>query len=176
MSGEAKYMDIVELVLYNSALSGISLDGKHFFYNNPLRYEAAYPCHNHDDGTRSEYLNCFCCPPNIVRTIAKVNNYAYAVSDKGVFINLYGSNQLSTYLPDSAKIKLTQTTNYPWEGNVSIKIDEVESKKSMALMLRIPGWADGATVKINSERVSEQITPGNYLELNRNWNASYNFV
>jgi len=122
ITGKAQFADVMELILYNSALSGISLDGKHFFYTNPLRFLASHSHNTRNAGIRQSYINCFCCPPNIVRTIAKVHGWAYSVSDSGVWVNFYGGNLLSTELSDGSKIKLQQETEYPWEGKVKITI------------------------------------------------------
>ncbi|WP_353134675.1 glycoside hydrolase family 127 protein [Pseudopedobacter sp.] len=169
LEGDAKYADVMELALYNSVLSGISLDGKRFLYTNPLSYSDNLPFKQRWSKERVEYIKLSnCCPPNTVRTIAEVSNYAYSISDKGVYVNLYGSNNLSTKLEDGSVIKLTQQTEYPWEGRVAITVSE--SKKSpFSIFMRIPGWANSAKVSINGKSVNADIKSGQYLELNRNW-------
>ena len=169
LEGDAKYADVMELALYNSVLSGISLDGKRFLYTNPLSYSDNLPFKQRWSKERVEYIKLSnCCPPNTVRTIAEVSNYAYSISDKGVYVNLYGSNNLSTKLEDGSVIKLTQQTEYPWEGSVAITVSE--SKKSpFSIFMRIPGWANSAKVSINGKSVDVDIKSGQYLELNRNW-------
>lgn len=169
LEGDAKYADVMELALYNSVLSGISLDGKRFLYTNPLSYSDNLPFKQRWSKERVEYIKLSnCCPPNTVRTIAEVSNYAYSISDKGVYVNLYGSNNLSTKLEDGSVIKLTQQTEYPWEGRVAITVSE--SKKSpFSIFMRIPGWANSAKVSVNGKSVDADIKSGQYLELNRNW-------
>ncbi len=169
LEGDAKYADVMELALYNSVLSGISLNGKRFLYTNPLSYSDNLPFKQRWSKERVEYIKLSnCCPPNTVRTIAEVSNYAYSISDKGVYVNLYGSNNLSTKLEDGSVIKLTQQTEYPWEGRVAITVSE--SKKSpFSIFMRIPGWANSAKVSINGKSVNADIKSGQYLELNRNW-------
>ena len=169
LEGDAKYADVMELALYNSVLSGISLDGKRFLYTNPLSYSDNLPFKQRWSKERVEYIKLSnCCPPNTVRTIAEVSNYAYSISDKGVYVNLYGSNNLSTKLEDGSVIKLTQQTEYPWEGSVAITVSE--SKKSpFSIFMRIPGWANSTKVSVNGKSVDADIKPGQYLELNRNW-------
>jgi len=170
VTGDARFADVLELVLYNSALSGISIDGKHFFYTNVLRRTKDTPFLSWDLPTRQAYLDCFCCPPNIVRTIAKSRGWAYSVSDKCVWVNLYGSNVLDTELTDGTRIKLSQETNYPWDGKVVITVDAPD-KKEFAVMLRIPEWTEDAILKVNGRPVESDLRPGRYFELNRTWSA-----
>ncbi len=168
VEGEAQYADIMELVFHNSAISGISLDGTEFFYTNPLRFIEGHPQNTKDEGKRNPFMSVFCCPPNIVRTIAKMHTYAYCTSEKGIWVNLYGSNTLATELDDETRLKLTQVSEYPWEGSVQLKIDEA-SGKEFSMMLRIPGWATGASVKVNGAEVRDSLHPGTYFDLSRNW-------
>jgi DUF1680 family protein len=173
ITGEVRFMDITELVFYNSALSGIALDGTHFCYTNPLRYTKGHPQNTKDDGCRSTHLSVFCCPPNIIRTIAQMHTYAYSVSDEGVWVNLYGSNKLHTKLNDGSEIILNQETNYPWEGQINIAI-EVAEEKEFSMMLRIPAWANGATLKINGQSTQNKLNAGSYFELKRVWKSGDN--
>ena len=171
VSGEARFADIVELVLYNSALSGISLDGTKFFYSNTLRQEAELPFELRWSRTREPHIPLsFCCPPNIVRVIAEAGSYAYSLSDDSVWVHLYGSNTLDTTLEDGTALKLTQTTDYPWDGRVTFNIDQAEDTE-FSIRLRIPGWADSATVTVNGEAWTETAQPGSYLTLCRVWSA-----
>jgi DUF1680 family protein len=122
-------------------------------------------------GGRQEYIRLSnCCPPNTVRTIAEVNNYAYSISDSGVWINLYGSNKLNTQLKDGSDIQLSQQSNYPWEGRVQIKIDKTAAK-SFSLYLRIPGWCRKATIRINGKSAATAIKSEQYAVIHRNWSA-----
>lgn len=168
--GEAKYADIMELVLFNSALSGISLNGKEYFYANPLRMVDGTVEYGKKHGTeqpyRQHYLNCFCCPPNLVRTIAKVSGWAYSKTDNGIAVNLYGGNTLKTKLSDDSEIELTQVSHYPWEGTVEIIINNCK-KEAFEMQLRIPAWAEGASMKVNGELVN--VAAGTYAKINRNW-------
>ncbi|RKR12193.1 hypothetical protein CLV91_2318 [Maribacter vaceletii] len=168
LNGESRFADIMELVFYNSALSGIDLKGENFFYTNPLRFVQGQSQITRDSGERREFMPVFCCPPNIIRTIAKMHSYAYNTSDKGVWVNLYGSNTLDTDLEDGTNVKLSQKSNYPWDGAIEINVD-VKRKKEFSLMLRIPAWVDGATLKVNGENVSETLKSGTYFDLKRQW-------
>jgi len=170
VTADARFADVLELVLYNSALSGISIDGKHFFYTNVLRRTKDTPFLSWDLPTRQAYLNCFCCPPNIVRTIAKLRGWAYSTSDRGVWVNLYGSNVLDTELADGTSLRLSQETDYPWDGKIVITVDAPD-KKEFSIMLRIPEWAEDATLKVNGGRVESDLTPGRYFELRRTWSG-----
>jgi len=166
---DPKYMDIVELALYNSVLSGISMDGTKFFYTNPLAASDKYPYDLRWMGGRVKYISkSNCCPPNTVRTIAEISNYLYSLSDDGLFINMYGGNELSTELKDGSRIRLEQQTNYPWEGNIMVTIKEAPSKP-FALSFRIPGWCKKAVVKVNG-KIQETAT-GHYQTIRKSWKS-----
>src|SRR5215510_3886396 len=129
LTGDAKYADIVELALYNSVLSGVSMDGTKFFYTNPLASSTEFPYHMRWEGGRVPYISkSNCCPPNTVRTIAEVSDYMYSIGEKGLYINMYGGNVLNTELHDGVKIKLEQTTSYPWDGKITIAVKEATAK------------------------------------------------
>lgn len=171
--GQSRYADIMELVLYNSALSGISLEGKDYFYANPLRMiRGARKYNDHDNATetpnREPYLECFCCPPNLVRIIAKVSKWAYSLTDNGVAVNLYGGNMLHTNLLDGSAIRLTQISNYPWEGTVQLSIDACKSSP-FEILLRIPDWVSGSKLFLNGEEIQTQTKPGSFARIERIW-------
>mgnify|MGYP003669419869 CR=1 FL=1 len=171
LHGQSKYADIMELVLFNSALSGISIEGKDYFYSNPLRMILGtrdYEKMNTELPIRQPYLECFCCPPNLVRTIAQVSGWAYSLTPNGVAVNLYGGNELKTHLLDGTSFQLTQETMYPWEGAVKFTI--VESKdKPFDIQLRIPDWAVGSKVLVNGKPTDVAIVPGTFAIIERNW-------
>jgi DUF1680 family protein len=166
--GESKYADVMELVLYNSGLSGISADGTHYFYTNPLRRTHDHRMDTTDQKTREPYIPCFCCPPNLVRTIAKSPGWAYGLSENGVALNLYGGNVLDTKMLDGSCLRLTQETQYPWDGSVTITIDDCRDTP-FEMLLRIPGWADGATILVNGEDAGIEVKPGAYARIERRW-------
>ena len=140
----------MELVLYNSALSGISADGTHYFYTNPLRRTYDHRMGTTDQRTRAAYIPCFCCPPNLVRTIAKVSGWAYSLCENGIAVNLYGGNTLNTRLLDGSEIRLVQETRYPWDGEVKITIESCKDAP-FEMLVRIPNWAVGASVLVNGD-------------------------
>lgn len=171
--GQAKYADIIELVMHNSGLSGISIEGKDYFYANPLRMlhnTRNYDAHADvtETANREGYLSCFCCPPNLVRTIFNLSGWAYSVADNGIYVNLYGSNQLATQMTDGSTIKLTQDTEYPWKGLVKLTVETCKPE-AFDIALRIPGWATSATITINGEDASVEAIPATYAILNRQW-------
>lgn len=169
ITGDAKYADVIELALHNSVLSGISLDGKKFLYTNPLAFSDDLPFKQRWSKDRVEYIGLSnCCPPNVVRTIAEVANYAYSVSEKGLWLNLYGSNKVSTALKDGSKVSLSQETNYPWDGNIKLTLKETTSKP-YSIFLRIPGWAANAQLLINGKPADVKLTSAQYAEVNRRW-------
>lgn len=174
IKGDAKYADIMELVLYNSALVGISVDGKRYFYANPLRMnrgqrEYSDHCDCTESADRELYIECFCCPPNLVRTIAKCSGWAYSLSEDGVAVNLYGGNNLDTTLRDGSPLKLTQETEYPWNGSVKITVQECKSDP-FDIRLRVPGWAEGATILVNGQDAGVEPIPGTFAAIERQWN------
>jgi len=169
-TGEARFMDVVELEFYNSVLSGVALDGTNFFYTNPLRVTDPLPVALRWSRTRVPFVTSFCCPPNLVRTIAESADYAYSVSDGKVWVNLYGGNTLDTKLPDGQHVKLTQETDYPWSGRVRLKLIDCGAKE-FSIKLRIPGWGSAANVMVNQAAVDQTPEPGSYLELRRQWQA-----
>jgi DUF1680 family protein len=168
-SGEARFVDVAELALYNSVLSGVSLDGTNFFYTNPLRVTDPMPVALRWSRTRVPFVGSFCCPPNLVRTIAEIGNYAYGKSSNAVWINLYSGSTLTTTL-DGAPLKLTQETEYPWNGRVRIVINEC-GQKPFALKLRIPGWAKSASIRVNQGPAVDTTAPNTYFEFKRQWKA-----
>lgn len=167
-TGQAKFMDVVELALYNSVLSGGSLDGTNFFYTNPLRVTDPLPTELRWARTRVHYVSSFCCPPNLVRTIAESADYAYGKSADAIWVNLYGGSTLETELAAGQKIKLAQETDYPWNGRVRIRILEC-GNAPFALRLRIPGWAESANVRINDRPADDAPESQSYFEIRRVW-------
>ena len=164
LTGDAKYLDVLELSLYNSVLSGISMDGNKFFYTNPLAASKNYPYDLRWSGGRQKYISkSNCCPPNTVRTIAEVNNYMYSIGEKGLYINMYGSNILNTELHDGTKIKLEQLTNYPWDGKIVIDINELSSVTTK-IFLRVPGWCKKFSVIVNKKILAHHTFNG-FIEL-----------
>ncbi len=157
-TGDAKYIDVLELALYNSVLSGISLDGDKFLYTNPLSYSSDLPFQQRWSKKRVPYISLSnCCPPNIVRTIAEVANYAYGLSADAVAVNLYGGNALNTTY-QGKHINIVQESGYPWEGSATFTLKEFPS--NYTLKLRVPGWAGKAEIWKNKVKVEVPIEKG----------------
>lgn len=175
ITGEARYADIVELALYNSVLSGVSMKGDTYFYTNPLAATANYPYHLRWEGGRIPYISkSNCCPPNTVRTIAQINNYLYSVGDDGLYLQLYGANKLNTTLKNGGKLSLEQTTAYPWNGTVMLELKETPAEV-FALNLRIPAWCPSYTIKINGKPVTVK-TENGYASIQQKWKAGDKIV
>ena len=119
---------------------------------------------------RVPFVSSFCCPPNLVRTIAESADYACGKSGDSIWLNLYGSCTLETTLANGEKIKLAQETEYPWNGRVRIEIRE-SGQKEFALKLRIPGWAEGASVRVNDAPADLSPQSESYFEIRRVWQA-----
>jgi DUF1680 family protein len=159
--GDARFADVFERSLYNGVLSGVSLDGKKFFYVNPLESEGRHH--------RSGWFACACCPPNVARTLSSLGGYAYAVGDGSLWVNLYIQGSAKTKINERA-VTLHVTTDYPWDGRVSIK-PEVEAATKFELRLRVPGWCQGATVAVAGEAVANPTVDRGYIVLTREWKA-----
>jgi DUF1680 family protein len=169
ITGDAKYADIVELALYNSVLSGMSLEGTKFCYNNPLNVSKDLPFKQRWSKEREGYIALSnCCAPNVTRTIAEVSNYAYSFSKEGLYVNLYGSNSLKTTLPNGEKIEIEQQTNYPWDGKITLKIIKAPNS-AYDFLLRIPGWSKDATISINDRKINTAVVSGTYSKINQKW-------
>ncbi|MCA0015041.1 glycoside hydrolase family 127 protein [Mesorhizobium sp. B292B1B] len=160
MGPNARYADIMERALYNGSISGLSLDGSLFFYENPLESRGR---HN-----RWKWHRCPCCPPNIGRMVASIGGYFYSLADDALAVHLYGD---STARFDIAgvPVALTQASRYPWDGAVAITI-EPQAPVAFTLHLRVPAWSTGATLKVNDETVKlEDVTSEGYAAIRRTW-------
>ena len=124
-TGESKYIDICERALYNNVLSGVSLSGDRFFYDNVLESDGEHE--------RQKWFGCACCPGNITRFIASVPGYIYARQGKDIFVNLYAQGKAKI-----GQVELEQTTDYPWDGKIRIKVTKGGGK--FAMKLRVPSW------------------------------------
>ena len=161
-TGDAKYIDNIENELYNGILSGISIDGKDFFYTETLRRTKEFPYTMRWPKHRQHYITCFCCPPNTLRTLCQAQEYAYAVSGQTLYVNLYGQNALK-----SKNLEVEQTTDYPWNGKVTLTVKK--AKNLQTIQLHKPNWCDKYTVKVNGENADLSITrkwkKGDVIEL-----------
>ena len=175
LHGESKYYDVLERTLYNGLISGVSLDGGGFFYPNPLESMGQHQ--------RQPWFGCACCPSNICRFIPSLPGYVYAVKDRDVFVNLFVAND-ATLKVDGKKVVLKQSTSYPWDGDINIRVDR-NSAGQFAMKIRIPGWvrnkvvpsdlynySDGKrlqySVKVNGEVVESELVNG-YFTIDRKW-------
>lgn len=136
MTGDSKFVDVLERSLYNGARDGLSLSGDRFFYGNPLASRGQH--------YRREWFGTACCPANIARLVASVGDYIYNVSPDGLWINLFvGSNTTVKFGKNDVPVKME--TNYPWDGQVKLTVDP-KAKTKFTLYMRIPGWAIGEAV------------------------------
>ena len=170
ITGEEKYADVVETTLYNSVLSGVSLDGNRFFYTNPLRVSEDFPYTMRWSKEREEYIKlCNCCPPNTVRTLCEVHNYLYSVSEGALWFHTYGGNELNTTLPDGTSIALSQVSDYPADGKVRFTVERIAGDKDISLFLRIPQWSGNVQLKVNGKPAKMDLAKGMYAEVKRVW-------
>ena len=151
---DAKYIDNIENELYNGILSGISLDGRDFFYTEALRRTKEFPYVMRWPKHRQRYITCFCCPPNTLRTLCEAQEYAYAVSGETLYVNLYGQNSLKTQ-----DLEVEQTTDYPWNGHIKLTVKK--AKRLSTIVLHQPDWCNSYSVTVNGEKAD--------LTINRKW-------
>ncbi|MBZ0300916.1 MAG: glycoside hydrolase family 127 protein [Anaerolineae bacterium] len=170
---DARYIDVMERALYNGILSGVSYDGTHFFYANPL---AAYPKVSPDDPwsaiktdphyRRQEWFYCPCCPPNVARLVASIGAYFYGISGDTVYVNLYDRNRARIDI-HGKMAEFEQKTSYPWDGDIEIEILSGEPVE-YELALRIPGWCRQFDVRVNGDPISAEPQRG-YVRIRRRW-------
>ena len=162
-TGDGKYIDNIENELYNGILSGISLEGKDFFYTEALRRTKEFPYIMRWPKHRQHYITCFCCPPNTLPTLCEAQEYAYAINENTLYVNLYGQNALKT-----KDLEVEQITNYPWDGRITLTIKKAKNLENVKL--HKPDWAAEYTVKVNGEPADLDITrkwkKGDVIEVN----------
>ncbi len=169
---KGEYADVLEKALYNGALSGMSQNGKRFFYVNPLEVQPEV-CeqredHKHVKTSRQKWFGCACCPPNLARLLASIGSYIYSHNDQQLFVNLYADSQ-AEFNFQNQKVSISQKTNYPWDEDIEINIKSAEEVE-FELALRIPGWCRTAALQVNGKNINltEYIEDG-YLKLKRSW-------
>jgi DUF1680 family protein len=158
---DRRYADMMELALYNGALSGLSLDGTLFFYENPLE--------SRGDHRRWKWHRCPCCPPNIGRLVASLGRYVYGVSTDAIAVHLFVGGDAKLEVAGTA-VRVTQKTRYPWDGAVAITLVP-EQPIEFELAVRIPGWSPGATVRLNGKTLlrGDMVIDAGYARTRRRW-------
>ena len=159
LTGEAGYLDTAERMLYNAFYASLALSGDRFFYENPAEVRQPTP--------RGDWHGCPCCPPNIVKLFAKVGGFFYSTDKDGIYVKQYGASRAD--IPFAKGVKLTQRTDYPWSGEITIRVDPAEAGR-FALRLRLPAWANAHRIAVNNEALScpaERV----WLTLTRDWKA-----
>lgn len=157
LHGDAKYVDVFERTLYNGLLSGVSLDGKTYFYPNPLESNGQHQ--------RSPWFGVACCPGNITRFMPSIPGYVYAHDADSIYVNLFMSNQAQISLSPKRRINLVQQTRYPWDGHIQITVNP-EQPADFAMKVRIPGWARGQVVPSDLYRFADENPAQPHLKLN----------
>ena len=183
LHGESKYIDVLEQVLYNGFLSGVSLSGDEFFYPNPLRSDGIYTF-NQGSCMRQPWFNCSCCPTNVVRFLPSVPGYIYATRGNDLYVNLFIGSVASAGI-NGNKVTLKQETGYPWDGKIKLTIQSA-GEKNFRLLVRIPGWAENQAVpsdlytfagngttkpvliKVNNRKTDYTVKNG-YAAIERSW-------
>jgi uncharacterized protein len=161
MHADAQYADVVERVAYNGILSGVSFDGRKYFYVNPL---ASGGKHH-----REPFFDCACCPPNVARFLASLPGYVYASGPAGVYVNLYVAGTATIPLGENT-VTLTQETQYPWDGTMRLTVDP-NTPGRFTVALRIPGWCQGAKIAINGTPVDPIKMEKGYAMVRHQWQS-----
>lgn len=168
---DRKYADVVELALYNTLLAGVALDGRRFFYVNPLEtvpeIAAKNPTMRHIKTARQPWFGVACCPPNIARTLASLGNYIYAADKNCIFINLFIANEAKIPL-ESGIVKLKICSQYPSNGSVKISVSPQSSLRDFSIAVRIPEFSKKFSVKINGNPAECSLEKG-YAYMKRKW-------
>jgi len=184
LHGESKYIDILERTLYNGLISGVAMEGNTFFYPNCLASDGKYPF-NQGALTRKPWFDCSCCPSNIIRFMPSVPDYIYAVREDTLYVNLFIANRAEVKMNQNT-ITLTQQTDYPWDGKITITVNPAKTQHSV-INIRIPGWAQGqpvpgdlyqylpngndqVTLAVNGEKIQPEMQKG-YAVIQRDWQA-----
>ncbi|WP_243074420.1 glycoside hydrolase family 127 protein [Microbacterium sp. SS28] len=181
LTGDARYADVIERIAFNTLLAGISLDGTGYFYTNALRQVRALPFALRrpgdtglhpvpppppsDERLREPYLSCFCCPPNLARTLARFHERAASVSPDGLFVHQYGGSDVR-HAADGRVLALSEESDYPWDGRIAFTVTEA-SGGGMPLHLRVPAWASDPVLEVNGSPLSA--VPGAYARIDRDW-------
>ena len=170
---DGQYTDVMERALYNGTISGFALDGKSFFYGNPLAAQPGF------DGNarfiakgyhyrRSEWFGCACCPPNIARMIAQFPSFLYSTAANELVVHHYAQSEAQLVVAGQT-INILQATEYPWDKKIVLTI-QPERAATWTLAVRIPGWCRGAKLQVNGKAVVPSIKKG-YAKLKREWRA-----
>ena len=185
LHGDSKYMDVLERSLYNGVISGVGLDGKTFFYPNPLECDLHYKFNSGGSLTREPWFDCSCCPTNLCRFMPSIPGYIYAKGNNSLYVNLFVSSKSTILLDQTHPVSISQQTQYPWDGKVTISVSP-ETTSPFTLHLRIPGWAkdqvtpgdlysfltpeaDSISIQVNGQTVPYTTEKG-YALVNRSWN------
>jgi DUF1680 family protein len=172
-TGKAIHADVVERALYNGINSGMSLDGRTYCYRNPLAYDPVADAgdrHTASGRIRNPWYDTTCCPPNLERTFASLPAYFYSTASDGIYVHLYDNSELRWKLDSGNPITIAQTTRYPWEGDVTMRVSPAQPEE-FTLYTRIPGWSHRSSVKVNGKAAGQPVA-GEYLGLRRTWTAN----
>ncbi len=166
-TGESKYIDAIERAMHNAVLGGVSLAGTEYFYTNPLRVTDPLPSPLRWSRERVPFVVSYCCPPNVVRTIAELPSMAYATDKSGVIVNLYGGSKFRANLPQG-EVQITQQTTFPWDGRIRLIVDKAPSDK-ITLSFRKPEWSRGVRFEWQMSKLPIEADAAGYYRLTSSW-------
>ena len=166
-TGEASFADVIELTMYNGFLSGVALDGRSYFYVNPLQSRGA-GYFGRSLPERQEWFPCACCPPNVMRLISSLPNYVATRDAGGVQVHQYAGADIGFETGGGGRALLRMETDYPWRGLVRFAVEETGGG-AWSLSLRVPGWSEGASLRVNGRPWDAAVSPGAYVTVDRTW-------
>jgi len=167
ITGETKYADLLERTLYNGFLAGLSLDGERYIYANPLQVRDGHVSSGDDgDYVRVPWFRCACCPPNVMRLLASLEHYVLLSDERSLALHQYMTGTFAAEVA-GGEARIAVTTDYPWDGAVSVRVEEGPDTP-WTLALRVPGWAEGATLAVNGDAVEGAATDG-WWRVERPW-------
>ncbi|HEY4784494.1 MAG TPA: glycoside hydrolase family 127 protein, partial [Bacteroidales bacterium] len=184
LHGDAKYIDVMERSLYNNVIAGVGLDGKTFFYPNPLECDLKFKFNSGGTLTRQPWFDCSCCPTNLCRFLPSIPGYIYAQKQNSLYVNLFIGSSTKINLETKNMVEISQQTQYPWDGTVKISLTP-SKKETFDVCLRIPGWArnqpvpsdlysflspvtEPVSVKVNGKEINYK-TENGYAVVEREW-------
>ncbi|HET6555695.1 MAG TPA: glycoside hydrolase family 127 protein [Prolixibacteraceae bacterium] len=184
LHGDSKYMDVLERSLYNGVISGVGMDGKTFFYPNPLECDMHFKFNSGGSLTREPWFDCSCCPTNLCRFMPSIPGYIYAQGKNSLYVNLFVTSTSTVTMDKKLPVSISQETQYPWDGKIAMTVSP-EKESRFTLHLRIPGWAkdqvtpgdlysfidqqkDSVSILVNGEVVAYTTEKG-YALIDRSW-------
>jgi uncharacterized protein len=167
-TGQARYADLMERVLYNAFGASVSTDGQRFFYVNPLQRREDH-FEGDDPGRRHEWFSCACCPPNIMRLLASLQHYLATTTGDTLYLHQFTGAELAVPLAGGT-LAVAVSADLPWSGEVAVRVTGAPDA-ACGLAIRVPSWTREPHLRVNGEQVAATQTEDGYLIVTRTWRA-----